>query len=159
MVHENKNEHHCHLCEKAYKYKWGLARHIKDVHKKQDEAQIEHCNAADTEKPNLQKHGKTVREKTDVACGNVANTNLTTDIHHCDMCEKTYKYKRGLVRHIKNIHEKDTNVKDKLQNPISIKTPNLNEHPKVHRTNTGDFCCDPCKKTYRYKGNLEKHIK
>ena len=98
---------------------------IKDAHKEHDEAQIEHCKAADTEKPNLQTHGKAVHEKTDVACGSVANTNLTTNRYHCDMCEKTYKYKRGLVRHIKNIHEKDTDVKDKLQNPISMETPSL----------------------------------
>ena len=98
-------------------------------------------------------------QKSNVPYTNVTNTNLTTNEHHCKICEKTYKYKRGLVRHIKNIHEKDTHVKDKLQNPISMETPSLKEHPKVDRTNTGDFCCDSCKKTYKYKGYLERHIK
>ena len=77
----------------------------------------------------------------------------------CDSCDKTYKHKRSLVRHIKNIHDKDIKARDKLQSPISMKTPSLKEHPKVDRTNKGDFCCDPCKKTYKYKSNLDKHNK
>ena len=98
-----------------------------------------------------------MHEKTDVACGNVANTKLTTNRYHCNVCEKTCQHKSSLNTHIKNIHENDTNVKDKLQTPISMETPSLKEHPKVNRTNTGDFCCDSCKKTYRYKGYLETH--
>ena len=40
-----------------------------------------------------------------------------------------------------------------------MKTPNFKEQPKVDRTNTGDFCCDSCKKKYKYIGHLERHIK
>ena len=41
----------------------------------------------------------------------------------------------------------------------SIFNAYLKEHPKVDRTTKGDFCCDPCKKTYKYKSNLDKHNK
>ena len=84
---------------------------------------------------------------------------MTTNEHHCNTCEKTYKHKSSLEKHIKNIHEKETSVKHKPQNPRSMETPSLKEHPKVDHTNTSDFCCDSCMRTYKYKGNLKRHIK
>ena len=50
-------------------------------------------------------------------------------------------------------------MKYKLQSSRSMETPSLKEHPKSDYTNTGDFCCDSCMKTYKYKGNLKRHIK
>ena len=104
---------------------------IKDAHKLQDEARIEHRKVADTEKPNLQKHGEVMHEKSDEACWSVANMYLTTDGHHCETCAKTYKCKRDLVRHIKNIHEKNTNVKYKLQTEYRWKHQALKNIPTL----------------------------
>ena len=67
--------------------------------------------------------------------------NLTNE-YHCGMCEKTYKHKSSLKRHIKKMHEKETNVKHKLQSPRSMESTILKEHPKADYTNTGDFRCD-----------------
>ena len=57
------------------------------------------------------------------------------------------------------MHEKEANVKHKFQNSRSMEAPSLREHPKVDHTNTGEFCCDSCMKTYKYNGNLERRIK
>lgn len=103
MVHENKNEHHCNSCDKVYKLKNCLTRHIKNVHKKQGKAQIEHCNTTNTEEPIPRKHDR-------------AGHNNVKE-HYCNICEKTYKYKSSLERHIKNIHENETSVKHKHQKP------------------------------------------
>ena len=75
------------------------------------------------------------------------------------MCEKNYKQQSSLKRHIKKMHEKETNVKHKLQSSRSMETPSLKEQAKADYTNTGDFCCDSCMKTYKYRGYLERHIK
>ena len=151
------DRHQCEMCEKNYQYKRGLVRHIKDAHKGQCEPQIEQCSAAETERPSLQRHGKAVHKSMNVT--NMTGANQTTNKHPCNRCEKVYQHKGSLNRHIKNVHEKDTKVKDKLQNSISMGTPSLKEHPKVDHTSKGDFCCEPCKKTYKYKGYLERHIK
>ena len=84
--------------------------------------------------------------------------NLTNE-HHSNKCERTYKHKSSLNRHTNKVHEKETNMKHKLQNPRSMDALSLEERPKDDHTNTGDFCCDSCRKTYNYKGNLERHIK
>ena len=85
---------------------------------------------------------------------NVTYTNLTgadlTNEYHCSMCEKSYKHKSSLKRHIKKMHEKETNVKHKLQSSRSMETPSLKEHPKADYTNTRDFRCDSCMNTYKY---------
>ena len=56
---------------------------------------------------------------------NMTNATQTTNKHHCDRCKKAYQHKSSLNRHIRNIHEKDTNVKDKLQKSISMETISL----------------------------------
>ena len=57
------------------------------------------------------------------------------------------------------MHEKETNVKHKLQSSRSMETPCLKEDLKADYTNTGGFCCDSCMKTYKYRGYLERHNK
>ena len=51
------------------------------------------------------------------------------------------------------MYEKETNVKHKLQSPRSMERTSLKEHPKSDYTNTDDFRCDPCMKTYKYRGS------
>ena len=120
-IHEN--EHHCNSCDRVHNRKSNLTGHIENVHDKQCEAQIEHCSTADTGKPSLQKHGKTVHNNMNVTYANVTAENLINE-YRCNMCEKTYKHKSSLNRHIKKVHEKETNVKHKLESSRSI--PRLN---------------------------------
>ena len=77
------------MCEKNYKYKRGLVRHIKDAHKGQCKPQIEQCSAAETERPNLQKHGKAVHNNMNVT--DMTDANQTANKHHCNRCEKAYQ--------------------------------------------------------------------
>ena len=167
------NEHHCNMCEKTYQHKRSLDRHIKishekehhcnsydrvhnrksnpaghneNIHDKQCEAQIEHCSTADLGKPRLQKHGKKVHNNMNVTYTDVTGANPTNE-YHCCMCEKTYKHKCSLKPHIKKMHEKETNVKHKLQSPRSMERTSLKEHPKSDYTNTSNFRCDSCMKT------------
>ena len=84
--------------------------------------------------------------------------NTTSNEQYCVISKKTYKHKSGLERYIKNIHEKETSVKHKLRNSRSMETPSLKKHPKVDHTDTGDFSCDSCMKTYKYKSNLNRYI-
>ena len=138
--------------------KSNLTGHIENVHDKQCEAQIEHCSTADNGIPSIQKFVKTVHNNMNGTYAHVTGANMTNE-HHCDVCEKTYKHKSRFKSHIKKVHEKETNVKHKLQRSSSMEPPSLKEDPKADYTNTGDFCCNSCMKTYKYRGYLERHIK
>ena len=128
------NERHCNSFDRVHNHKNGLIGLIEDAGEKHGDAQIEHCNTAGTGQPSLQKHGKAMNNNMTVTHANVAGTNRTNEQHY-NICEKTYKYKSSLVRHIKKVHEKETNVKHKLQTPRPMETPSLKEQPKVNHTN------------------------
>lgn len=72
------NVHHCNICEKTYRHKKDLTRHIKNVHKVQGNAQIEHYNTADTERSILQKHSNGMHNNMNMTYANVMDANLTT---------------------------------------------------------------------------------
>ena len=109
--------------------------HIEDVHEDQGGAQIKHCSATETEKPNLQKHGRAVHENKNANCVDVTSVGLATNEYHCSMCEKTYKYKRGLRRHIKNVHEDQNRVQIEHCNATDTEKPNLRGHGRVVHEN------------------------
>ena len=153
-----ENEHQCNSNDRVHNCKNNLAGHIEYAHDKKCETQIETCNTADTGKPSLQKHGKRVHNNMKMTYTGVMSANLTNK-HRCGMCERTYKHECSLKRHIKKMHEKETNVKHKLQSPRSMERTSLKEYPKSDYTNTGNLRCDSCMKTYKYRGHLERHIK
>ena len=128
-IHEK--EHHCNSYDRVHNHKNNLTGHIEDVHEDQGGAQIEHCNATDTEKPNLQEHGRAVHENKNANCVDVTCADLATNEHHCGMCEKTYKYKKGLTRHIKSVHEDKGGVQIENCNATDTEKPYLRGHGKA----------------------------
>lgn len=74
----------------------------------------------------------------------------------CDMCDKVFKYKRGMREHMKRIHTSLT-LKECLVCGIKCSQFQMSRHVRTHHAPT-PFECKKCKKTFRKEENLETHI-
>lgn len=74
----------------------------------------------------------------------------------CDLCDKVFKYKRGMREHMRRIH---TNVVQIECTTCGVKCSQytMARHVRTHHTPT-PFECKKCKKTFVRKENLESHM-
>ncbi|XP_043482657.1 zinc finger protein 652-B-like isoform X13 [Leptopilina heterotoma] len=74
----------------------------------------------------------------------------------CDLCDKVFKYKRGMREHMKRIH---TNIVQIECTTCGLKCSQytMARHVRTHHTPT-PFQCKKCKKTFVRKENLEAHM-
>ena len=130
--HSDVRSFECDHCDKKYKHKADLRRHMKLKH-------LDHC-------PN---------DPILICDRNQYRTESLNDRpFQCDHCYKNYKYKRGLREHIKKQHS----VLLFDWNKCHYRTKSL-EHLNVHkRIHTLPFECQICGQRFSAKINLKTHL-
>ena len=94
----NDKKYKCEQCEKSYKDRHSLDRHVTAKHNSKesnDEHKCDLCDSSYEDKCSLDRHVK--------AKHNLKGSN---DEHKCELCEKSFKYKFELNRHIRTLHKK-----------------------------------------------------
>ena len=81
---------------------------------------------------------------------------------NCDICDKTYKYKKGLNAHMRMEHEGTSGIiktfKCDLCTSVFKEHKNLNAHKRLkHSDLATEFPCTTCGKKFNQKKNLKRH--
>ena len=94
-VSENINPHHCLVCDKTFKQKYTLDRHIETIHMQNSGAifQCETCSKSFRRKDKLQSHKRTHL--------------LAAPRIICELCQKEFATKDDLRAHRISYHEKN----------------------------------------------------
>ena len=131
----------CELCFKTFSTRSAMICHVRDIHEKSGDFECSYCQKRFHRNSafivHLRKH---TGEKPFVCetCGKAFDRKSALNFHTqthgerypCNLCEKTFSYKKGLQKHVKYVH-------DKVKN----------------------FCCEICSKTFGRKEHLTRHFK
>lgn len=74
----------------------------------------------------------------------------------CDLCGKQFRVSQGLVRHLKETHERIRNFPCDLCGRMFATKRNVEEHRRIH-TNERPYICDLCGKAFKQKASLFVH--
>lgn len=88
-----EKKHKCTKCPRAYVSETELKNHILKQHEKVTTVVCDLCGKRYFSKYDLKVHIDTVHRKTKKCA-----------IHKCEFCEKTFKYKRGVIIHERAVH-------------------------------------------------------
>ncbi|KAK9502420.1 hypothetical protein O3M35_011202 [Rhynocoris fuscipes] len=136
----------CNACGSSYKYKQGLAQHLKFFCGKPPQLQCPYCDYKAKFKSNLK--------------GHIASKHIKRR-HLCPQCHRSYKYKRGLNQHLKFECGKDPQQFCPYC-PFKTKHRNtLNKHIVIRHLDAASrrFLCKQCNKSYKYRQGLRTHQK
>lgn len=76
--------------------------------------------------------------------------------HSCDLCGKHFRVSQGLIRHLKETHQRIKNFACDICNRKFATKRNVEEHRRIH-TNERPYVCDLCGKTFKQKASLFVH--
>ncbi|XP_050411931.1 zinc finger protein 596 isoform X2 [Patella vulgata] len=79
------------------------------------------------------------------------------NVHKCKICDKAYRLKRSLRKHVQKHTAKKVNNCE-LCNKSYFTKGELQDHTRVH-TGEKPFICDFCGKTFTHRSNLHTHMK
>ncbi|KAF7279801.1 hypothetical protein GWI33_006725 [Rhynchophorus ferrugineus] len=74
----------------------------------------------------------------------------------CDLCGKQFRVSQGLVRHLKETHQRIKNYKCDICGRFFSTKRNMEEHRRIH-TNERPYVCDLCGKAFKQKASLFVH--
>lgn len=140
---ERKKNWVCRECSRAFMSSDSFRRHLK-IHIGFKEFQCNACDKKFTERYDLQKHQITHSD----------NKNFT-----CDICNRLFKRKYDLTLHMKGHQPVPLrNFHCSLCDKVFYSLHNMKRHKRLHQ-NHKTFKCNDCKKYFTRKGNLERHVK
>ena len=133
------NTFNCNICEKKYKRKFGLKRHL-TTHRVTPDLRCDVCEIQFSEAYELRTHRKTKHLRRSFSCS---------------LCPKTYTSRSGLHIHTKT----HTGQKHQCKscNASFALHSRLQRHMISHTESQG-FICDVCGATCKYKSSLERHV-
>ena len=166
---EDENaQYDCDMCEKRYKHKSHLNRHIKSTHENV-RYNCDQCDKSYSTKTDLRCHIQIVHEKVRYKCEEcdlslINKRNLYVHVkavhqkfrYNCDKCEKTFSTQEYLKTHIKSAHEKVRYNCEFCDKIFSLKT-SLKKHVKSAHENIR-YNCDKCDIKFSLKSTLNQHI-
>ena len=91
-----KQEYKCDQSQKSFLYAQKLSKHVSVVHNGKKNFECTECGKKFGYKWNMNKHLHNVHGK--------IGKNVILDIHTCDICDKTFKYKDILKEHQRCVH-------------------------------------------------------
>ncbi|CAG9764982.1 unnamed protein product [Ceutorhynchus assimilis] len=74
----------------------------------------------------------------------------------CNICNKQFRVSQGLVRHLKETHERIKNFKCDICDRSFTTKRNVEEHRRIH-TNERPYICEMCGKSFKQKASLFVH--
>jgi hypothetical protein len=98
-------------------------------------------------------HGKLMNHK--LAVHGIEDT---TDYTICQTCSKKFSCKDKMLRHVRTVHYKSTQVNCPDCYKVFATTTSLNFHIKQVHTKEKSIKCDQCDKVCVSKGSLKRHI-
>ena len=152
----------CEFCEKSFKLKYQMQRHVKKVHEKALETKCALCEKTFSDSSCLQVHMNTFHSKMkNFKCdscdqrfvskgaliSHIQVRHEKTQASKCDTCDKEFTSKLGLSHHLENVH---SNLRYKCY--LCVKTfsmkSSLNKHFNLkHQNKDEKIKCDICDKT------------
>ncbi|XP_035687197.1 oocyte zinc finger protein XlCOF19-like [Branchiostoma floridae] len=141
--HNKEKKHVCTVCGNRYARRSSLLQHRRlhdpDGHK---------CHTCENFFPT----GARLKEH------QVVHTGETQ--HVCDVCQKKFKYKRGLITHMRHLHPQGDETPAKCT--VCSKEFKCEQYLKRHmlaHSEVRPFLCDTCGKAFKSKDVLKKHTK
>ena len=119
LMNENFDEYHkCDHCDKSYKQRNALAKHVKEVHLENKQFQCEQCDKAFSFKYKLNQHVKTVHDGVTYDCDSCDKVCLSyvglrthkatyhptenTKVYHCESCSYQSTNSSNFWRHLRS---------------------------------------------------------
>ena len=141
--HQKKHEeekHECHHCEAKMSSKFALKRHLLEQH-------------------NAFQEGSHIQ----------FDENTDDKDYHCNICKKVFGYKRNLLTHIENVHNKNAVCECNICGKEMTKSSNLKRHLMeqhsvvntnrvLQREEIPEFQCKDCPMIFRRKDHLIQHM-
>ena len=147
--------HVCEFCDKAFKEKDLLKRHIEQVHKGTNRVDCDECNKTFSFSGDLKKHVKNVHQGESIDCV-------------CKHCGKSYKMQKNLNRHIREVHENRRSHQCDLCQKTFKRPVQLSEHKEFsHNPNRQnsfmnnipkDLKCSSCNESFTTSNDFKDHI-
>ena len=177
-VSSDDNVYECGICEKKFKIKNSLKRHLK-THATETETQpviCEECGKSFSCKRSLRVHKGMLHGEDKEATGikqcpyqdcdkifptkqllqDHINNHMGTKAYKCKKCDREYvrKYERNRHQRVCGSHLMST-LECNVCNKQFAKPANLSVHKAVHESKV--FTCENCDKTFKYITGLYKH--
>lgn len=125
VAEDHKETFKCEVCDKKFKERYALTRHMKIHSGERLACTYENCKRSYTNKRNLKMHIR------------IDHSEGTTFKCDYDNCSKTFKYKGSLTKHINKVHKTNRTVEQIKKNPV-IYTHRVSYAEKL----TGVQCCE-----------------
>ena len=189
QVHNDDNPNYCNECQKGFSSKFNYNNHKLAIHdEKKEEFGCDQCEKTFTSKSNLKRHketkhvefqthfdcqecGKTfvrndtLRRHTRTEHNDVGNRIILPGVNSeeepfaCYICDKVYKDKNSVIRHIERVHSKITFDCNVCQKQFS-RNDTLQLHMiQTHNTERRQvrIICEVCRQEFPGKQELREH--
>ena len=130
-------------CDKVFKVKNLLQRHLKTVHTSERLFNCDKCPKSFKTRSNLTTHSMVHNSESKF---------------FCEECGQQFKHRSSLTAHIKQLHQGQKSFKCPFCPKMFSQKGNLQEHIRIH---TGDrpFKCDLCPRTFTTSSQHRLHVK
>ena len=174
MHEESIRDHKCTECEKTFKHKRHLQKHILVIHEGIKPHQCDQCGKAFSGSSGLKTHiinnhgGIKAFQchKCDYKCAqkHMLNTHINhvhegVKNHKCDHCQKFFFHEKNVLRHIKTVHEGQKDHKCETCGKHFTMKDSLKSHIKTVHEGQRNYKCNYCEKLFSQSSSLNTHIK
>ena len=178
----------CKVCFRSFRHQSNLVRHMK-MHQKGDSKssskihECKYCSKSFTRTDHLSSHMKIHTSEEPYVCTvcrpnkrfrhkrswsrHVQNHHEDRKLYKCKLCDRAYKWKESLSRHLKtHVKMEETKEQKEIRKPkypcndcgkSFMRKSNLGRHASVH-TRIKPYLCTICLKGFRYDCERQKHI-